>query len=82
MIEYNTTITYYVMGSKLELFSDHTAYGWATIAEVNNRYHYLGDQLVNLQTAISLWEKLTNRSLNTEEIELVAIENGIKSQAV
>lgn len=82
MNEYNTTIAYHVIGLKIELFSDHTAYGWSTIAEVNNEYYRLGDRLINLQTAVHVWELINDKKLSDEEIELVAIENGLKSQAI
>lgn len=82
MSEYNTTIAYHVMGLKIELFSDQTAYGWSAIAEVNNEYYRLGDRLINLQTAVHVWELINNKKLSPEEVELIAIENGLRSQAI
>lgn len=82
MIVYNTAVIYHVCGTPIELFSDETAYGWSVVAEVNNLYHYLGNQLMNLHTAIHLWQQLNNRILSQEEFELVLIENGKRSQAV
>jgi hypothetical protein len=82
MIIYNTALIYHVCGTSIELFLNETAYGWSVVAEVNNLYHYLGDQLANLHTAINLWQQINNKVLSQEEFELVLIENGTKSQAV
>lgn len=80
MIKYNNAIFYHVQGLEIELISDMTAYGYQVIAGIEKTYYHIGDQLVNLQTAIKAWEMLNKRHLTQEEIIEVHIENG-QSQA-
>lgn len=68
-------IVYYIQDSAVELFSSETAYGWKTIAEVSKTYHYLDDELINIETAINLWQYLNNRLLSQEEIQKVMDDN-------
>lgn len=82
MNEYNDIKIYQIKDTQVGMFSSETAYGWQTIAEVNQQYYYLGDQLFNIATAIVLWENLNNVILNPEEVEKVMLDNSMKSFAV
>lgn len=80
MIAYNTATPYFILGDRLEFFSNETAYGWMTIIYMYQAYHHLGNQLVNLRTAIDLWQKINGILLTQEEIEMVMIENSLTKE--
>lgn len=75
---YSSTTTYWVLNKPIELFSDETSYGWQTFAEVDSVYHDLGDKLVNLHTAVEVFQHLNNVILTNHEFELVIMENALK----
>lgn len=82
MNEYNDIKTYQIKDALIGIFASQTAYGWHTIAEVDQQYHYLGDQLSNIATAIALWEDINDTKLSQIEVEQVMIDNSLKSFAV
>ena len=82
MIEYNSATIYHVLGLQIELIRSETAYGWQTAAEVNGKYHYLGDMLDNVETAIEFWQQISGKTLSQVETDQVLIENGLKSLAI
>jgi hypothetical protein len=82
MKEFSDFKVYQVKDTPISMTTSETEYGWHTIAEVNRHYHYLGDQLFNIATAIALWEKLNGKTLTSLEVEQTMIENGMKSDAV
>lgn len=71
----NEMIVFHVLDMSIELFSSETCYGWKTAAEIAGRYHYLEDELINIETAVNLYQYLNNRMLSQEEIQLVMDEN-------
>ena len=68
---------YIIQENGIELFNSETAYGNQTVAIVNNRYHYLGDQALSIMTAIVYYEKLNNMIFTTTEIGQIFIDNKI-----
>jgi hypothetical protein len=74
MIIYNNSISFKVLDQEITLISDDSSYGRVTFAEVDNKFIYLGNVNPDIQTAISLWEKINKRSLLKEEIIDVTIE--------
>lgn len=82
MIELNDFKSYWIKGTSVKMISSKTAYGWYTVAEIDQKYHYLGDQLFNIISAITLWEKLNSIKLTDEEVEAVMIDNSLRSFAI
>jgi hypothetical protein len=74
---YNTTIAFHILETKVALFASETTYGPMTVAEIDGFYYQLGDQPVNLSTAIRIWEFLADRLLTKQEIEQVLIDNDL-----
>jgi hypothetical protein len=73
--------TFYVMGSKIEIISSETVYGWQTAIILDSNIHYLNDELISLETAINFWQQLNGRLLSQEEIKSVMQANIFKLSA-
>lgn len=71
---------YVINGTDISLVTNETAYGWQTVAEVNGDYHYLGDELCNIETAVALWQDLNGRLLSVQELHTILVENGLKDK--
>lgn len=69
--------TFFVRDTIISFFSSETSYGYQTVAEINGKHHYLGDQAINIIAAIMLWEKLNDVHLTDEEIERIMTYNGV-----
>ncbi len=72
---YNKTKRYYVLSSKIDLFSNETEHGWQTVADIDNHYTYLDNRDVSLDTAIYVWEFLNNRLLTAHELRQIKKDN-------
>lgn len=82
MRRFNTTVAFDILGNHIILFASETAYGNLAVAELDNTFHQLGNQPVNISTAIRVWEYLNNRLLTNEELDQVIIDNGLSSGAI
>lgn len=74
----NETIVFHVIDCSIELASSDTSYGWKTIGIIGGQTHYLGDELINLETALNLYQSINNRMLSKEEVQYVVDENTLK----
>jgi hypothetical protein len=82
MIVYKDYVTFQVMGQEINLISDETDYGRNTVAEMSDRYHYLGDEIPNIAAAIFAWQETNGRDLTEEELRQAMIDNGLISAAI
>jgi len=77
MILYHDCATFKVLGITIHLYSEKMAYGYSTVAEIDNTFHYIGNELPNITSAIFVWEELYSRSLTQEELRQVLKDNNI-----
>jgi hypothetical protein len=69
-----------VLGQVVELFRDETAYGFMTIAVMDDVHYQLGDKPATLQTVLDFWQK-ERRTISAQEMELILTANNLKSLA-
>lgn len=74
-ILYKDYVTYNILGDELNLFSYETEYGRSTVAELGDRYYYLGDEPANLESALFIWQDMQGKILSLEEFEEVTNNN-------
>jgi len=72
---FNDVVYFKVFDNDIGLISSETSYGWQTVAEVGDKYYYMGDCLVTLETAINAWQEYYDIELTQGEIEYIMIEN-------
>jgi hypothetical protein len=82
MIVYRDYVTLKIMGQEINLFSEELDLGRNTVAEINSRYHYLGNELPNVAAAIFAWQEVNGRDLTGEELRQVMIDNHLISSAI
>lgn len=82
MIVYKDYVTFTVLGQEINLFSEDLDTGRNTIAEIDNRYHYLGSEPVTISSAIFAWQEVFGRDLSGEELKQTLIDNKLLSEAV
>ena len=83
MIIYHKSTPFSVMNNTVFLYSEELNNGIiSTVAEMNNEIHYLGDESVNIATAILAWQEIMGRNLTSEEVNQVMIDNNLISQGV
>lgn len=68
-------ITFKILDMVISLASSETAYGWKTFAEVGEEYIQYGDENLNIETAIDIYQYLNNRKLSAEDIQIIMDEN-------
>lgn len=74
----NQMIVFHVLDCSVELFSSETAYGWMTVAEVAGNYVHFNNDLINVETAINVWQYLNGRLMSMEEIQQVMDDNVLR----
>jgi hypothetical protein len=74
--------TYKVLGNKIHIYSDETAYGTNTIVEFNGTLHYMGHEAPTVACAIFAWEEIMEHELTDQELRRVMEENNLVSQGV
>lgn len=77
MIVYKDYFTFTVLGQEINLILNETDYGQSIVAEINDKYYYLGDDKPNIGAAILAWQQVNGRDLNDDEFRLVLIDNHI-----
>ena len=82
MIVYKNYTTFLVLGKEINLSSEVVERTRNTVAEVDDKYYYLGNEPSNVATAIFAWQDIIGRVLTEEEFKQVLIENNILSQAI
>ena len=74
--------TFSVFGEEINLYSHEFEYGANTVAEVQERFHYLGNVPTTVSTAIVIWQELNKKTLNDDELKQVLQENNLISGAI
>lgn len=82
MIVYKDYVTFIILGEEINLISSETAYGRSTIAEINDEYHYLDNELPSIAAAVFAWQELNDRDLSNEKLSQVMEDNKLISQAI
>lgn len=81
MIVYKDYVVFTIMEQEITLYSDETAYGRNTVAEINGSYHYLDSEPSSISSAIFAWQELYNKELTGEELHQVMVDNKLISEA-
>lgn len=76
MIIYKDYITFKFKDDDVNLISQEVDTGINTVAEINDRYYYLGHELPTISSAIYAWQQVTGVELTDEEFRQVLIDNG------
>jgi hypothetical protein len=79
MIVYKDYLSFQVLGQEINLISDETDYGRNTVAEIAERYYYLGDEYPNVVAAVMLWQEINERDVTPEELHQIMIDNNLPS---
>ncbi len=82
MLVYKNCVAFVVMGDLINLISDETSYGRNTVAELNDRYHYLGNEFPSVAAAILAWQEINGRDLTNEELHQVMVDNHLISEGI
>jgi hypothetical protein len=78
MIVYKDFTTFDVLGEKINIFSTENEYGLNTVIEFGNgHYFHLGDEPVNIESAVSGWQKFYQMELSKDEITYILNDNSI-----
>ena len=77
MIVYKDYVVYTVLGKEINLMQCETDYGPSTVAEIDEKYHHMGNEPTNIATAIFAWQELNGRDLTSEELRQVLIDNNL-----
>ena len=65
------------MGQEINLIFGETDYGNNIVAEIGDKYYYLGDTICNLDAAIIAWRQANGRELTSDEFKQVVVDNEI-----
>lgn len=82
MIVYKDYVSFNILGQEINLISDETDYGRNTVAEINNSYHYLGDELPSIVGAVVAWQEVNGRDLTDEEMNQVMKDIYLGTKAI
>lgn len=77
MIVYKNYTVYKILNVDVNLISDQTDYGIHSVAEINDKYFYLGPQSDNILAAIFAWELFSGRTISDEEFAQSLDDNEI-----
>ncbi len=75
-------VTFTVMGQEINLISDTTAHGLSTVAEIDNHFYHLGNELPVISSAIFAWQEVNDRDLTNEELRQVMVDNHLISEGI
>lgn len=79
---YKNYLSFIVMGDQINIISDETSYGRNTVAEINGDYHYRGDELPGIASALHAWQEVNGRDLTNEELHQIMLDNHIISEGI
>lgn len=82
MLVYKDCNTFKVLGKEINLYSEDMEYGRNTVAEMDDFFHYLGNETPNVAAAIFAWQEVYGRDLTNEELRQVLIDNQLLSEAI
>lgn len=81
MIVYKNYVTFQILDNEINLISDETDYGINTVAEVKDKYYYMGSEPCNIATAIFVWQEMNDKILTDAELQQVMLDNNLISAA-
>jgi hypothetical protein len=70
-------IVFQILDTIIRLYSEKLDYGVNTVAELDDKFYYLGSELPTIGSAIFAWEYINNRSLTEVEFKQVLMNNNI-----
>lgn len=79
MLVYKDYTSYIIYDTKINIISNDTDYGRSTVAEINDKFYYLGDEDNDITTAIEIWQNINDKKLSAEQIVEVLIDNYVES---
>lgn len=82
MIVYKNYVVFTILGEEINLISDETCYGRNTVAEVNEHFYHLDNELPTIASAIFAWQEIYNRDLTNDELHQIMIDNKLISEAI
>ena len=82
MLVYKNYVSFIVLGETINLISDETSHGLNTVAEMNDHYHYLGEEYPSIASAIFAWQEVNGRDLTNEELRQVMVDNHLISEGI
>lgn len=71
----NDAIVYLIKDDAVELYSSETAYGWQTVGIIDDVIYQMGDDIINIETAINCFQEVYGVTLTQEEIQQVMDSN-------
>jgi len=75
MIVYKDYISFTILEDQVNLIHSDTVYGPSTVAEINEQYHYMGNELPTLATAIVAWQEIKDKDLSDEDVQKILVDN-------
>jgi hypothetical protein len=82
MIVYKNYVNFSVLNKEVILYSEELDAGRNTIAEIDNKLHYLGGEYPTISTAIFVWQEFFGRDLSNEELHQTMVDNNLLSEAI
>lgn len=82
MIVYKDYATFSILGTEINLISEELYSGRNTVAEMNDAFHFVGNEYPTISTAIFLWQEINGRDLSSEELRQTMKDNNFLSEAV
>jgi hypothetical protein len=77
MIIYKSYLSFNVLGVAVNLITQPYLDGVNTVAEIKDKYYYLGNQTASVLAAIFAWEIFLDREISDQEFEKVLLENNV-----
>lgn len=74
--------TFSILGQEINIYSEDLGHVRNTVAEMNGNFHYLGDEVPNVGSAVFAWQDVNGRDLTEDELRQVLIDNRLISQAI
>jgi hypothetical protein len=82
MIIYKDYVTFTILGKDINLISEEFDTYRNTVAEIDNKYYYVGNEYPSMATAILVWQELNGKDLSNEELHQAMVDNNLISGAV
>lgn len=82
MIVHKDYATFSILGQDINIFSEDLGHVRNTVAEIEGNFHYLGDEVPNVGSAVFAWQDVYGRDLTEDELRQVLVDNRLISQAI
>lgn len=74
-ISFKDCLEYKIKDKKITIISDLINEINNTVAEIDNKYYYLGDETPNLLAAIIAYQEVTGLTISASEMHIILEEN-------